>query len=128
MTCPRCQKELQEGQKGKRCPHCGWFASRFKWLAFLCALLLPPLLTLLSATIMRLAMSNPRDEGLSPFVAVIGGAIGGIICGILLAFRATKNIRHRVVLSALLSAVMIVVCLALCLFGCTAGGYQFTID
>ena len=100
---------------------------RFKWLAFLCALLLPPLLTLLSAAIMRLTLSSPRNEGLSPLIAVIGGAIGGIICGILLTFRATKNIRHRVVLSVVLSAVMIVVCVSLCFFGCNIGGYQFRI-
>lgn len=127
MTCPKCQKELPQVQTGNRCPFCEALKARFHWLVFLCALLLPPLLTLLSAATMRLTLSKPVDENVSPVITFIGGGIGGIVCGLLLAFRATKFIPARVFLAILLSALMIAVCVTLCLFGCSIGGYQFTI-
>lgn len=126
MTCLRCQNELPEDHEGNRCPICGASKIRFRWLVFLCALLLPPLLTLVSAAWMR-TLPNPVNENFSPNIAFIGGGIGGIVCGLLLAFRAAKNIPLRVALSIVLSGLMIVVCVALCLCGCTVGGYQFRI-
>jgi hypothetical protein len=128
MTCPRCQKELPNDQKGNRCPFCGSSRILFHWFIFLCALLLPPILTLLSAATVRHTVSQPVNENISPPIALISGAIGGIVCGFLLAFRATKDIPLRIVLSIVLSALMIVVCVMLCLFGCSVGGYQFTIE
>jgi hypothetical protein len=127
MTCPHCQNELPDNDKGKKCPICGASKPRFRWLIFLCALLLPPLLTFISADTSRLTLSNPVNENVSPAIALFGGAIGGIICGFLLAFRATKDIPLRIVLSIVLSALMIVICVALCLCGCSVSNYQFRI-
>jgi hypothetical protein len=127
MTCPHCKKEWPEDHQDARCPFCGASRARFHWLVFLCALLLPPLLTLVSADTMRLTLSKHVDENVSPTIAIIGGAIGGIICGLLLAFRATKFIPLRVFLSIVLSGLMVAVCMTLCLCGCSVGGYQFTI-
>ncbi|HXC34906.1 MAG TPA: hypothetical protein VNV43_03475 [Candidatus Acidoferrales bacterium] len=128
MTCTHCKKELSEDQKGNRCPFCGAAKARFHWLVFLCALLLPPLLTLVSADTMRHTLSKPVDENVSPTITWIGGAIGGIVCGLLLAFRATKSIPLRVFLSIVLSGLMIAVCVTLSLCGCAVGGYQFRIN
>jgi hypothetical protein len=124
MTCPRCQKELPEDQKGKRCPFCGSSGILFHGFIFLCALLLPPLLTLLSAATLRLKLPHPVNENVSPVIGLIGGGVGGIVCGVLLACRATKSIPLRLALSIVLSGLMIVVCVMLCLFGCSVGGYR----
>ena len=137
-TCPHCQKELPENYGALDCPFCGKDLPsgrpeafhelpqvRFNSLLFLAALLLPPLLTLLSATLMRFVfLTKPMSEGISPWVALVGGCIGGVICGALLGTRIGRNLPARIVLSIVFSAMMIVVCIMLCLFGCGIGGYQ----
>jgi len=137
MNCPHCQKELSENYGAAWCPFCGKDLPtenskplqelppvKFNWRMFLCALLSPALLTLLSAAAMRFILSKPMNEGVSPWVGFVGGTIGGIICGVMLGFQGGKNLPVRILLSILMSAVMIVVCIMLCLFGCGIGGYQ----
>jgi hypothetical protein len=133
MNCPHCQKELPENYSANWCPLCGTNLNeapiKFHWRLFLVALLCPALLTLLSAAAMRfLISSHSMNEGVSPWVGLIGGAIGGVICGVMLGFQASKNLPIRIILSILMSAIMIVVCVMLCFFGCSLGGYQFRID
>jgi hypothetical protein len=91
MICPHCQNESPEDHKGKKCPICGASKGRFRWPLFLCGLLLPPILTLVSAGIFRHTLSNPVNENITPPIALISGAIGGIVCGSLLAFRASER-------------------------------------
>ncbi|HEY5233918.1 MAG TPA: hypothetical protein VIK35_10340 [Verrucomicrobiae bacterium] len=137
MNCPHCQKELPENYGAAWCPFCGKNlppeyskplqespAVKFNWRLFLCALLFPALATLLSAATMRFLMLKPMNEGVSPWVGLIGSAIGGVICGVMLGFQGSKKFPVRILLSILMSAVMIIVCIMLCLFGCGIGGYQ----
>jgi uncharacterized protein YacL len=97
---------------------------KFRWQLFLCALLAPALLTLLSAATMRFfVMSHPTNEGVSPMIALVAGAIGGVICGVTLGL-SSRNLLARIAISILMSAIMIIVCIMLCFFGCGIGGYQ----
>lgn len=124
MTCPHCHKELPEDQKGKRCPFCGWRARRFNWLIFLCVLLLPALLTLLSAATMHFTLLNTADDSISPIIGLVGSVVGGIFCGVTLARAFTQTEGTRVALSILFAPIMIIVCLTLSCFGCALGGYN----
>jgi hypothetical protein len=140
MTCPHCQKELPENYSALWCPFCGQNLSldqppkesppiKFNRWLFLCALLFPPVLTLISAMAMRsLMVRQLMGEGVSPLVGLVGGGIGGIICGVMLGLQSSRNPLIRVMLSILMSAIMVVVCIMLCFFGCTVGGYQFRLD
>lgn len=131
MNCPHCQKELPENQTSLLCPFCGQgLASqidfldkstpvKFQWPIFLCALLMPPVLTLLSA-----ALHQSPNDNVSPMLGMVAGIIGGIICGVMLGFKSSRNIFVRISLSIVMSAIMVVVCIVLCCFGCTAGGYK----
>jgi len=144
MTCPHCQKELTADYNSPWCPFCGKdlvatakpagdrppaerVPVRFRWKLFLCALLGPAALTLVSAAVMRLALSHPQNEGLSPLLALSGSVIGGIVCGVLLGTRNDHSF-IRAILTLIISGVMIIVCIILCFFGCGIGGYQFRID
>jgi len=141
MNCQHCQKELPENYGAVYCPFCGKDLAldnpgalhelppvRFNGLLFLSALLLPPLLTLLSAALMRFVfLTKPTNEGISPCVALVGGCIGGVICGVLLGMKAGRNLPAKISLSILFSAIMMIVCVALCFFGCGIGGYQMRI-
>jgi hypothetical protein len=137
MNCPHCQNELPENYCAAWCPFCREDLSskaeppqksplvKFNWRLFLCALLSPALLTLLSAVAMRfLILSQPTGEGVSPMLALVGGTIGGVICGVMLGFQSGGNLPIRIMLSILMSVIMIVVCIMLCFFGCGIGGYQ----
>jgi hypothetical protein len=136
MNCPHCQRKLPENYGAAWCPFCREDLSskaeppqklpplKFRWRLFLCILLSPALLTLLSATTMRFLMPKPMNEGVSPVIALVGGAIGGVICGVMLGFQSGGNLPTRIMLSILMSAIMIVVCIVLCFFGCGIGGYQ----
>jgi len=139
VNCPHCQKDLPENYSANWCPFCGKNLStppddsaktqtprkfRWHWKLFLCAMLSPALLTLLSAATMRfLVLSHPTSEGVSPTIALLGGAIGGVVCGVTLGLTA-RNLLNRIAISILMSAIMIVVCIMLCFFGCGIGGYQ----
>jgi hypothetical protein len=140
MNCPHCNQNLPKGYDPPWCPYCGKNLDKpvlpeqelppikFKWQWFLCSLLAPPLLTLLSATAMRFLIStDSTNENVTPFVALISGAIGGILCGIMLGLQS-RSLPARIFLSILMSAIMIPVCIVLCFFGCSIGGYQFSID
>ena len=97
---------------------------KFHWKLFLCALLSPALLPLLSAAAMRfLILSRPTNEGVSPMIGLIGGAIGGVICGVMLGWNS-RTLPARIALSILMSAIMIIACIMLCFLGCGIGGYQ----
>lgn len=141
MNCPHCLENLPPDYSSPWCPYCGKNLGapiplkqelppvKFRWRLFLCALLLPVFLTLISAATMRfLILSRPANEGVSPMIALIAGAIGGVICGVMMGFQTGGNLLLRVVLSILMSAIMIAVCITLCFFGCNFGGYQFRID
>lgn len=140
MNCPHCQKELPANYSANWCSFCGKDLPepasseqelppvKFKWKLFLCVLLAPPLLTLLSAAAMHfLILPDSTNESLTPFVGLIGGGIGGIICGVLIGLQS-RNLAARVFLSIFMAAIMIPVCVTLCIFGCTFGGYDFRID
>jgi uncharacterized membrane protein len=122
MICPRCQKEMPDDQKGKRCPFCGSPATRVNWWLFLGALLLPPVLTLLSAVMMRLILSDPMAGGVSLIVGLVGSVVVGIFCSVTLVRGLTGNKGSRVAGLILFAPIMILVCLTLCLFGCAFGG------
>jgi hypothetical protein len=139
MNCPHCQQELPENYGAAWCPFCGknWLPEakpfqklppvKFRWRLFLCVLLSPALLTLLSAATMRFVISShPTGEGVSPTIALAGGTIGGVICGVMLGWNS-RTLSARIALSVLMSAIMIIVCIMLCCFGCGIGGYQMRI-
>jgi hypothetical protein len=139
MNCPHCQKELPPDYSAACCPFCGKNLlpeaepfqklppAKFRWKLFLCALLSPALLTLFSAAAMRfLILSQPTNEGVSPMIALVAGAIGGVVCGVTLGLNS-RNLPARIALSILMSAIMIIVCIMLCFFGCGIGGYQMRI-
>lgn len=139
MNCPHCHQDLPENYGAVYCTFCGKDlpapifpnqespSVKFKWRLFLCAMLFPALLTLLSSAAMRfLIFSQPVNEGVSPWVGLIGGIIGGVICGLLLAFQS-RNLWNRIILSIFMSAIMIVICIVLCFFGCNIGGYQLAL-
>jgi hypothetical protein len=141
MKCPHCRSELSEGWGVEDCPCCGKClrsepvptgivpARKIKWRLFLAGMLLPPILTLLSAVAMhRIFLQKPLNEGVSPIVAVVASGAGGILCGVLLGIRAGSSIGARVGISIVMSAVMVVVCIVLSFFGCGIGGYDFRIN
>jgi hypothetical protein len=137
MNCPHCQKELPDNYRARWCTFCGKDLPalgtylveqpqsgglppvKINWLIFFCALLAPPLLTMLTASTV-----GGRNESVSPAIALFGGGAGGIICGVLLGLRLGKTVQARFVLGILLTFGMIIVCVMLCLAGCTIGGYQ----
>jgi hypothetical protein len=136
MDCPHCHQTLAPGYPAAWCPFCGKDLLpdakplrklppvKFNWRLFFCALLCPALLTLLSAAAMRfLILPQPTNEGVSPMIALVTGAIGGVICGVMLGFNS-RNLPARIALSILMSVIMIIVCTMLCFFGCGIGGYQ----
>jgi hypothetical protein len=140
MICPHCQKEMPHDHGAVYCPLCGKdLASKsglgrepspvkFNARLFFCALLLPSILTLISAAIMRSLFSGTVvNEGVSPMVGLAGGALGGVICGILLGRKTSTGLLERIFGSLIFSAVMIVVCVMLCWFGCNLGGYELRI-
>jgi hypothetical protein len=141
MNCPHCQKELPENYLAMWCPFCGKNLLpevepsrelppiKFNWRLFSVALLSPALLTLVSAAAARfLILSQPRNESVSPWVGLIGGAIGGVMCGVMLGFQASRNLSIRIMLSILMSVIMMAVCILLCFFGCSVGGYQMRLN
>src|SRR5205814_1643412 len=102
---------------------------KIKWPIFFALLLVPPLLTALSAIIKLTALSaiinhGVRNESISSSIGLFGGGAAGIVCGIMLGLRLGKTLAVRVVLSIFLAALMVCVCVMLCFFGCTLGGYQ----
>jgi hypothetical protein len=64
------------------------------------------------------------NEGVSPCIGLIGGAIGGVVCGAMLGIQGGRNLPTRIVLSLFASAIMVFICITLCCFGCGIGGYQ----
>ena len=138
MNCPNCQKKLPEKYDAAYCPLCGKNLPpnpseqarelptvKFNRLLFFGALLIPPVLTLLSAALMRfVVLVSSTNEGVTPMVAIVGGCIGGAICGAHLGVKAGKNIPARIGFSIVFSAMMIPVCVTLCCVGCGIGGYQ----
>jgi hypothetical protein len=137
MNCPYCKQILPENHAAGICPYCGHnlpsanpgptttAGPKPGWLWFWAALLGPPVLTLLSALLMKQAApSHASNESLSPAVALLGGGAGGIVCGIILGVRLGKNPGARVALALLLAFIMVPVCIMTCFFGCSLGGYQ----
>jgi hypothetical protein len=138
MNCPSCKQLLPEGQVSGACPHCGHDLPvtgqapasepppfKINWLWFWIALIAPPVLTALSALLMRQGSGNASNEGLSPAIALIGGGLGGLVCGIVLGVKLGKTSPSRVVLSLVFSGIMVIVSIMFCFFGCSLGGYQF---
>jgi uncharacterized protein YacL len=89
---------------------------------FFLVLLVPPVLTMISAWLVR-----AQNEFASVAIALFGGGAAGITCGIMLGLRLGSSYAARVVLCLLFVAVMIFVCIMLCFLGCNLGGYQFQI-
>ena len=138
MNCPFCKQTIPENHTASVCPYCGHELPsinppsvpevpqlRIKWVWFWTGLMAPPVLTALSALLMRqTSPGHATNESLSPGIALIGGGIGGILCGIVIGTRLGKTQGARVGLALLFSAIMIFVCIILCFFGCSLGGYQ----
>jgi hypothetical protein len=140
MNCPHCQKELPEDYSAMWCPFCAKYltpkaepppplpSAKLNWRIFLCALLGPALLTLISAATMRFLISpGSMNEAVTPYVVFICGPIGGVICGVMLGFQGGRNLPVRIILSLVMVTIMIPVCVVLCFFGCGIGGYQMRI-
>lgn len=136
MTCPHCQKEMPENHGAVYCPLCGKDLNsttpaelppvKIKWSWLLVALLLPPLLTMLSATMMHsFSAVDSSNEGVSPFIGLIGGAIGGTVCGVMLGIKLGRTTGGRIGLSIIFTGILVVACITLCLVGCSVGGYRF---
>jgi len=141
MNCPHCQKELPENYGARWCPFCGKdlpasatyaveappSASlkpvKINWLIFISALLIPPMLTMLSAL-----LTGSRNDPVSPVVGLCGGVAAGIYCGVVLGLRFGETSLGRIVCGVLLSMPMVIVCVMLCFFGCTIGGYQIRLN
>lgn len=137
MNCPHCQKVLPKNYGATYCLHCGTALPpeeptpttsplplppvRIRWLLFFGALLLPPVLTFLTAFILR----TQTDEQMAPLIAVFGAAAGGIACGIMLGLHIGKSVSLRVGLGIFFSCLMALVCFTLSFGGCMVGGYLF---
>lgn len=141
MNCPACQKELPPRYDAGWCPFCGKNLPesaiyspaslppeslpqyKINWAVFFGLLLTPPVATLLSA----MANQN-RNQGVSPAIAIFGGALAGIICGIMLGLRFGRSTFARLVIGVILAFVMGAVCIVLCFFGCIAGNYRWSFN
>lgn len=92
---------------------------KLHWPVLLGALLLPPILTLVTA------QAGWKDFPVwFPF---IGSALAGLVCGILLGRRLGKTTTAVVLLSILFVIVFAALSFALCFGGCLVGGYQFNL-
>jgi ABC-type nitrate/sulfonate/bicarbonate transport system permease component len=137
MNCPHCQKEMPENHGAVYCPLCGkdlpaattgFAGKKMSWRWFMVALLSPPLLTLISAALMRFVFaSQETNEEVSALIGFLGGVIGGIVCGVMIGARASQDFAARIMVSIFCVPVMVIVCITLCCFGCGIGGYQFRI-
>jgi hypothetical protein len=137
MNCPSCHKELPENISIEKCPFCGTTLvpgiparqvhqpRHFQARLFFCGLLAPPLLTLITAFLMR-TFVDKSNESVSVAVGSIGSVIGGIICGVTIGILP-RDIGARVICSIVMIAIMSGVCLVLSCFGCTMGGYQLNL-
>lgn len=137
MNCPHCHNVLPEKYGATYCPFCGiglpsdqlaeatgvfpLSPVKIRWWLFFGALLAPPLLTFLTAFILR----EQTSEDTAPLVAVLGAAAGGITCGVMLGLRFGNSVPLRVGLGFLFSCLMVVVCFTLSFCGCMVGGYKF---
>lgn len=136
MNCPHCHNVLPEKYGATYCPFCGnglpadepitttgafpLSPVRIRWWLFFGALLAPPLLTFLTASILR----EQTSEEIAPLIAVLGAAAGGIACGAMLGMRFGRSVSLRVGLGFLFSCLMIAVCFTLSFGGCMVGGYK----
>lgn len=142
MNCSHCDQPLPDKYPAAYCPFCGKDLpsespdpakelppAKIRWIWFWVTLLTPPVLTLLSALLVRLAMpAGARNEGISPMVALIGSGIGGIASGTIIGIKLGRTIPARIGISVLCSGVMCVVCIILCFFGCNLGGYRIVFE
>jgi hypothetical protein len=92
---------------------------RLHWPLFIVALLLPPVLTLLTA--------HAGWQNFPVACPFIGGGAAGIVCGILLGRRLGRTTQAVVILSIVFSLVFAAVCFALCFGGCLLGNYNLNI-
>ncbi len=140
MTCPHCHQPIPDNNPACYCCHCGrglpaaesdpahaLTPFRIKWRWFWLALLAPPVLTLLSALLMRLAAPTANNESVSPFIALVGSAGGGIAGGIIVGLKRGETIPERVLTSIACAVAFSVLCLILSFAGCNLGGYHFVI-
>lgn len=85
------------------------------WL-FFAALLMPPVITFLSAS------SGLKD---APVVwALVGSGLGGAACGVMLGRRFGKTTTSRVLLGILFAFLFAVVCFVMSFMGCLASGFK----
>ena len=139
MNCPHCQRELPENYGAAYCPFCGQNLPpenqiaessakklapiRFHVMIFFLLLLLPPIVTMISAWLVQ-----SQNEPYSLCIGFFGGGAAGIACGIMLGLRLGRTVPARILLSLFFAAIMAVVCIMLCFFGCNLGGYQFRLN
>ncbi len=129
MNCSHCKKALPENCSENICPDCkkSFLPQHLKFNArlFFSALLLPPLITLISAAFFRYVLVVQANQDNTSFlIALIGGGMGGVICGVTLGRKVGKNLPLQIMLSILFAVIFVVVCIMLCCFGCNLGGYQ----
>ena len=146
MVCPNCHKEYSENQNGRYCPNCGIARAetvtpanvqttstlplrsregdvapvKINWMIIFGALLVPPLLTLLTAFLTK----GQAHDQISPSIGFFGGGLGGIACGIMLALRVSKTVATRWLLGIAFAVIFAIVGVTLGCFGCLAGGYD----
>lgn len=89
----------------------------FPWLLFLGAILGPPLLTTLAA-------SMDRKGGAAPALMFLGGAAGGLAAGVMLGCRIGKTPTTKALWSVVLAGVLAVAVVTLSGLGCAMGGYK----
>ncbi len=87
------------------------------WLLFVLALLLPAVLTLLTA----------RSQDLWPFFTFVLGGASAIYCGFWTASLVCRTSVGRVLVGLVFSAGFYVVSFFLCCAGCTLGGASLNI-
>jgi hypothetical protein len=125
---------LPELYSGAYCPFCGkglpltlepqTNSARLKpvkinWRIFLLFLLVPPILTMITARIVHVP-----NESYSVVVGIVGGIAGGIACGIMLGLRIGRTPPTRVFLCILFIGIMTIASISLCCFGCSLGEYN----
>jgi hypothetical protein len=124
QLCPKCQQPLApDVSQSAPCPNCGHInvsdvvaskpaPSHVGWFVFVIVLLLPALLTLLTA----------RADSLWPVSTFLVGGVAALYCGFWLAWRIFRSTATRWILAMFFSGGFYVVSFFLCCAGCALGG------
>lgn len=130
--CPKCLRSYDSATFANgRCPNCGEAVdvggasaaavgatkSRGGWLVFVMVLLVPAILTFLTA----------KSENLWPVSTFIVGAGAALYCGFWMAWRICRTNAGKVIVGLALSVGFYWVSFVLCCAGCAIGGAALNI-